>query len=165
MYEFCTNKLNNHTFHEMCQNICMLYSGIEYRLGKAGSLCSDKGFKIITSIDECHKSFKSIKLMYPDAKNKVDVDGVWHRFGYIDRPKGCFYNLQFNSLFWNSDKKGGPNKDDRQVCYAKGNFFILNTLQSGGNVLLTKKYLYIRIKVLYFVFYRWGRFKGGNESQ
>ena len=97
----------------------MPYLGKDYILGNAGSLCSEKAFGIIWTIEECRKSFLAIKLMYPDAKNKVRAIDL----GYLSRPKGCFFNLKNKALYWNPDKKGGSNKNDRQVCNAKGNFF------------------------------------------
>ena len=72
---------------------------------------------MVDNIDECHKTFLAIKLKYPGAKNNVhDVDV----FGYGDRPKGCFFNLPNKILKWNPHKKGEANKEDRQVCKAKG---------------------------------------------
>ena len=97
----------------------MLYLGNDYILGNADSLCSDKSFDGIYDIDECRKSFLAIKLMYPDAKDKVRPIAL----GYKSRPKGCFLNLKNMALYYNPDENGGPNKNDRQVCNAKGNLF------------------------------------------
>ena len=77
-------------------------------------------------MDDCRKSLSVIKLKYPGAKDKVGSEDL----PLNGRPKGCFFNLPTNSLFWNKDEKGSPNKEDRQVCRAKGK---IETCQINSN--------------------------------
>ena len=88
--------------------------GGDYILGNEGFLCSDKFFPAINNMDDCRKSLSVIKLKYPGATAKIGAKY------FNGRPKGCIFHLPTNTLLWNKEKNGGPNKEDRQVCRAKG---------------------------------------------
>ena len=109
-YKICT------VYSKLIRILSQFYLGEDYLLGNAGFLCADKFFPFVRNIDDCRRSFSTIKLKYPDAKNKVEPSEL----GHGDRPKGCFFHIPRKSLYWNPHKTGKANKDDRQVCKAKG---------------------------------------------
>jgi hypothetical protein len=86
----------------------------EYILADAGSLCSDKSFESIKDIDQCRKSFPTIKTLYPDA-----IDGISYPHSWSQRPRGCFFHLVNKNVHWNPHQTGSRNYDDRQVCLGK----------------------------------------------
>ena len=96
----------------------MYFTGNECLLGNPSSICKEKHFNAVETVDECKKAFKYILFKYPDAKDRVRRGDP----GSSCQPKGCYFDVPSQTLYWNSDAIGSPHPDSRQVCDIKGMF-------------------------------------------
>ena len=65
---------------------------------------------------------------YPNANDRVSQIKAW-----TDHPKGCFFNIEYNNLHFNSHGTGRRKINIRQVCD--------DNLEDGGNNSITNAQL------------------------
>ena len=91
------------------------FSGRSYSLSMLNGLCSDLGYAIIVTENECRSAVSEIKRYEPTAKfGSVEEESYY--------PKGCYLRDEriHGRVYWNTHQTGSAQKGCRQICIATG---------------------------------------------